>query len=166
MLEKFKNLSKRKKIIIGIIAFMLLPITLLVLGVDLSISGFKNKNRGKMVGGIAITIFMLFALVTSENTDADIATMEESPTNLYATIDESEESTIDKEVSKNEDSSNESVNKEDTEVSNNTEDIFAGYKLIEVDGGNLSGNREPNVVVDIGFGDREYWAFTNEYGRM
>lgn len=46
------------------------------------------------------------------------------------------------------------------------EDVFAGYKLIEVDGGNLSGHREPNVVVDIGFGDREYYAFTNEYGQL
>jgi hypothetical protein len=45
-------------------------------------------------------------------------------------------------------------------------DLFAGYKLIEVDGGNLSGYREPNVVVDIGFGDRKYWAFTNEYGQL
>ena len=30
----------------------------------------------------------------------------------------------------------------------------------------MSGYREPNVVVDIGFGDREYWAFTNEYGQL
>lgn len=43
---------------------------------------------------------------------------------------------------------------------------FSGYKLIEVDGGDLSGDREPNVVVDIGYGDREYWAFTNEYGQL
>lgn len=47
-----------------------------------------------------------------------------------------------------------------------TEDIFSGYKQIVVDGGNLSGHREPNVVVDIGFGDREYYAFTNEYGQL
>lgn len=45
-------------------------------------------------------------------------------------------------------------------------DLFAGYKLIEVDGGDLSGHREPNVVVDIGYGDRKYWAFTNEYGQL
>ncbi|MEH7223202.1 DNA/RNA non-specific endonuclease [Bacillus sp. JJ1566] len=45
-------------------------------------------------------------------------------------------------------------------------ELFSGYKLIEVDGGDLSGYREPNVVVDIGFGDREYWAFTNEYGQL
>ena len=43
---------------------------------------------------------------------------------------------------------------------------FSGYKLIEIDGGDLSGYREPNVVVDIGFGDREYWAFTNEHGQL
>lgn len=60
-----------------------------------------------------------------------------------------------------------SKDKENNEKqANNTEDLFAGYKLIEVDGGNLSGHREPNVVVDIGFGDREYYAFTNEYGQL
>lgn len=42
----------------------------------------------------------------------------------------------------------------------------AHYKLIGVNGGNTSGTRQPNVVVDIGFGDREYWAYTNEYGQM
>ncbi|MGG0643528.1 DNA/RNA non-specific endonuclease [Sporosarcina gallistercoris] len=43
---------------------------------------------------------------------------------------------------------------------------FSGYKLIEVDGGDLSGYREPNIVVDIGYGDREYWGFTNENGQL
>ncbi len=47
-----------------------------------------------------------------------------------------------------------------------TDERFSGYKLIEVDGGNLSGYRQPNVVVDIGYGDREYWAFTNEHGQL
>ncbi|MFL2106472.1 DNA/RNA non-specific endonuclease [Desemzia sp. FAM 23988] len=41
-----------------------------------------------------------------------------------------------------------------------------GYTLIEVDGGDLSGYRQANVVVDIGFGDREYWGYTNEYGQL
>ncbi|AQQ55228.1 DNA/RNA non-specific endonuclease [Planococcus lenghuensis] len=43
---------------------------------------------------------------------------------------------------------------------------FPGYELITVDGGDLSGYREPNVVVDVGYGEREYWAFTNEYGQL
>ena len=58
------------------------------------------------------------------------------------------------------DSKNEASSKEDSK------DLFEGYKLIEVDGGDLSGSRQPNVVVDIGFGDREYYAFTNEYGQL
>lgn len=52
------------------------------------------------------------------------------------------------------------------ETSTETNELFSGYTLIEVDGGDLSGYREPNVVVDIGYGDREYWAFTNEYGQL
>lgn len=45
-------------------------------------------------------------------------------------------------------------------------DLFAGYEQIQVDGGDLSGYREPNAVVEIGYGDREYWAFTNEFGQL
>ncbi|WHX42621.1 hypothetical protein QNH36_11035 [Mesobacillus sp. AQ2] len=57
------------------------------------------------------------------------------------------------------------VDVEETPSQQNNE-LFSGYKLIEVDGGDLSGYREPNVVVDIGYGEREYWAFTNEYGQL
>lgn len=51
---------------------------------------------------------------------------------------------------------------EDTTTKPNDE-LFPGYKLIEVDGGDLSCYRELNFVVDIGFGDRKYWAFTMLY---
>lgn len=49
-----------------------------------------------------------------------------------------------------------------------SEDVTEGgkYRLLEVEGGDLSGEREANVVVDIGFGDRAYWAYTNEYGQL
>lgn len=40
------------------------------------------------------------------------------------------------------------------------------YKIIDVDGGDRSGYREALVAVDIGFGDREYWGLTNEYGQL
>lgn len=55
---------------------------------------------------------------------------------------------------------------EATEKEKAESDKFKGYKLITVDGGNLSGYREANVVVDIGYGNREYWAFTNKYGQL
>jgi len=44
--------------------------------------------------------------------------------------------------------------------------LLKEYKLIEVYGGDLSGDRESMVVVDIGYGDREYYAITNEYGQL
>ncbi|WP_214805961.1 MULTISPECIES: DNA/RNA non-specific endonuclease [unclassified Exiguobacterium] len=53
-----------------------------------------------------------------------------------------------------------------TESKTPPKDSFTGYKKILVDGGDLSGNRQANVVVDIGFGDRKYWAFTNEHGQL
>lgn len=69
-------------------------------------------------------------------------------------------------LSKNIDINKQVENTKIQETLNDPEDIFSGYRLIEVDGGDLSGNREANVVVDIGFGDREYYAFTNEYGQL
>lgn len=62
-------------------------------------------------------------------------------------------------------SQNKTINTEKVSVPEQS-NIFDGYRIIEVDGGDLSGHREPNVAVDIGFGDREYWAFTNEYGQL
>jgi len=52
--------------------------------------------------------------------------------------------------------------------SNSTDEptINGKYRKIEVDGGDTSGTRKPLVVVDIGFGSREYWAYTNEYGQL
>ncbi|MBT2692753.1 hypothetical protein [Bacillus sp. ISL-55] len=80
------------------------------------------------------------------------------------------------ENSEKEETANENSEKEETadvdegageeKPTQSNDELFSGYKLIEVDGGDLSGYREPNVVVDIGFGDREYWAFTNEYGQL
>ena len=63
------------------------------------------------------------------------------------------------------DSAEEESVKEETSAQSNDE-LFAGYKLIEVDGCNKSGHRDAKVVVDIGYGEREYWAFTNEYGQL
>lgn len=40
------------------------------------------------------------------------------------------------------------------------------YQILNVDGGDRSGHREANVKVDIGFGDRTYWAYTNAYGQL
>lgn len=46
--------------------------------------------------------------------------------------------------------------------------IYMGktYKIIKVDGGDLNGIRLANVAVDIGYGSREYWGLTNEFGQL
>lgn len=96
-------------------------------------------------------------------TDAEDASITDAET------DSQEAATV--ETNKNSDKEDLDTNADDEAAAEETEaeskfDLFAGYKLIEVDGGDLSGYREPNVVVDIGFGDREYWAFTNEHGQL
>lgn len=59
--------------------------------------------------------------------------------------------------------------KGDYTVTANNENIeYNGttYKIIQVDGGDLSGTRQSNVAVDVGYGDRVYWALTNEHGQL
>ena len=109
---------------------------------------------------ILSAIFIAFNLVSCEP-------KQNNDTNANINIVETEESKDRVEIEEStdiEESSNQDLVVE--EQNNSKEDIFAGYRLIEVDGGDLSGHREANVVVDIGFGDREYWAFTNEYGQL
>lgn len=40
------------------------------------------------------------------------------------------------------------------------------YRIIEVNGGDMSGKRQSNVAVDIGYGNRIYWGLTNSYGQL
>ena len=59
MIEKFKSLSKGKKIIVGVLAFILLPIVLLALGVELLLKGIKAKKIGKAILGAFLAISMI-----------------------------------------------------------------------------------------------------------
>ena len=123
------------------------------------------KDIKKIIGIIPIIAILITGCSNNNAQSNQVGNLNNSSTTITEKSD----------VSENEDSLSENTNTDDSKTSqnlvtesnsNNKEDIFAGYKLIEVDGGNLSGHRESNVVVDIGFGDREYWAFTNEYGQL
>lgn len=91
--------------------------------------------------------FLLGVLFLSGCTDADVSVSTSTST----------EETVEKEPLQEE---------QTTKTPKSEGNIFEGYTKIEVDGGDQSGTREANVVVDIGFGDREYWAFTNEHGQL
>lgn len=99
---------------------------------------------------------------TNEDTSSTIEKVEEPATQTEEVVETTETSTDD---SNTETTAEEPAEAEET-VTNSDNNLFSGYKLIDVDGGDLSGYRESNVVVDIGYGDRAYWAFTNEYGQL
>jgi DNA/RNA non-specific endonuclease len=109
-------------------------------------------------------LLAIFFIAGCTNTE-DVSVTEEKSESQAPTADTAEYSN--QEETETEETTaivNKTVEK-DTSAQENTE-LFPGYKLIEVDGGDLSGDRQPNVVVDIGFGDRKYWAFTNEHGQL
>lgn len=97
---------------------------------------------------------------TEQTAQQDDATSKEATTNNDA--NQSTEQTADATEDKQTKETTSSTKSTATPVS----DAFKRYKKIEVDGGDLSGSRQANVVVDIGFGDRKYWAFTNEHGQL
>lgn len=104
---------------------------------------------------LLLTIFLTVGCANVEETaNTDVETDSQEVTTVESM--NNEEDTVTK--------VDEPVVEETATQANN--DLFSGYKRIEVDGGDLSGYREANVVVDIGFGDREYWAFTNEHGQL
>lgn len=105
---------------------------------------------------------LLMAGCTSEDTPSTSEKVEEPATQTEEVVETTETSTDD---ANTETTAEEPATAEET-VTNSDNNQFSGYKLINVDGGDLSGYREANVVVDIGYGDREYWAFTNEHGQL
>ena len=115
------------------------------------------KKKMSYIILLLTTIFMIGCTKLEDASSTDVETdLQEATTvetNINSEKEEANSTVID-----------EPVVKETPAQSNN--DIFSGYKLIEVDGGDSFGYREPKVVVDIGYGDREYWAFTNEHGQL
>lgn len=105
---------------------------------------------------LLLTIIVMVGCTSVEdatNTDRETEPQEVTTVNTNENNQKEETTVVDEPI----------VEEKPTQSNN---ELFSGYKLIEVDGGDLSGDREPNVVVDIGYGDREYWAFTNEYGQL
>lgn len=122
------------------------------------------KKKGKFPFIISIVVLTLFMGLTVGPKE-EIAQLTQNPSDNTESVANSVEN--DDIVEDDEPSvAIESSSGEPANVSRAADVTFSGYKEIIVDGGNTSGYRKPMVVVDIGFGDREYWAFTNEYGQL
>ena len=123
--------------------------------------------------GIILLLISLFVLFTGcsqqDNTETKINKTQEVSKNNAATVESKKsipEDEAEKTTSESKVSPSVPATSTPTITSVNGDFDYSKYTLIEVDGGDMSGYRKPNVRVDVGFGDREYWAFTNEYGQL
>ena len=121
------------------------------------------KGR-KLVWAMSSMMLLSACTPTEAVTEEEItaSSLIESSAEVAPVATDKEESKESKEVSL--ESAGSSAYSESTEPQSSVS--LDGYALIEVYGGELSGYRAANVVVDIGFGDREYWAYTNEHGQL
>lgn len=157
--------------VLAAIGLIIAPALTIYLNKKFKIKGFKYYSA---LFGILLAAFIVSAIImpSDSNTENQQKLAIQTKDEVTETIENSitEEDTESKEDTKTEENNKtEETSKGDESKQNPTnltDDIFEGYRLIEVYGGDLSGHREPNVVVNIGFGNREYYAFTNEYGQL
>lgn len=108
------------------------------------------------------SIYLVFSLSMFLLAGCDV----EESSSIDDTIEVSESQAESVESSETIEEQEERVTESETEEPRTASDSFSGYEQLEVDGGDLSGDRAANVVVNVGFGDRTYWAFTNEHGQL
>ena len=120
--------------------------------------------KGKKLLWAMSSILLLSACTPTEAVTEEI----KAPSSIDSSVEVASMATDTKESKENEEVYSDSVVPSDASESAEPQSSvsFDGYALIEVYGGDLSGCRAANVVVDIGFGDREYLAYTNEYGQL
>lgn len=104
--------------------------------------GWKSKKKSALILGVFLSLIFMTAIGAGTALDKDHSA-DEGYNHSSVQIDAS---------------TSEEIHKQTID--------FTGYERLEVYGGDLSGHRESNVVVDIGFGDRAYFAFTNAYGQL
>lgn len=167
---------------------------LLLIGTVASIAGFiifarkydiSQFSRKKLYGTLAVLLAVSIVFVgVSPWTSSDVESPQDQTQqtavsdteNKDNSKDEKEDSTdavvadtTTAENEKNSSSGNASDSSKTPSDSNDTtsnSNMFDGYRIVDVNFCSLSGDRLANVAVDIGYGDREYWAFTNEHGQL
>lgn len=122
-------------------------------------NGLFNKKNRAIILGLLLTATFTFTGCSSSKDD-------QSQNTTTVEVDQKEVEAAKKAEENASTSFAAEKNQEDLPKESSQEEEFNGYRSIEVDGGNQSGHREANVVVNIGFGNRKYYAFTNKYGQL
>ena len=121
------------------------------------------KKRMNYLILLLTIIFMAGCTNVEDTSNTDVETDSQEVTTVETDTNNEKEETVTTVVDEEETPSVPVAEETQTQPNN---ELFSGYELIEVDGGDLSGYRQSNVVVDIGYGDRKYWAFTNKHGQL
>lgn len=129
----------------------------------------KWSQKSWRMNLLLLSLLILFTGCSQQNdTEIKINKNQESSEKTEATIESQNMNTDDETETNSENEVSTSVPAASTPTitSVNGDFDYSKYTIIVVDGGDISGYRKPNVRVDIGFGDREYWAFTNEHSQL
>lgn len=125
------------------------------------------RESSKMKKNFLILLLMIILITGCTNVEDSTITIGENAPQEVAAVNREPEEHVTEAIAEPK-GAEKDVNEpavEDTPSKPNDE-LFSGYKRIELDACDLSGNRKSNVVVDVGYGDREYWAFTNNHGQL
>lgn len=114
--------------------------------------------------------------VNTENTASDVNTVDnvstESIVGVSKVVQESKDKVLDEvnlvssSVSELFGSSSSLLSSFDNSAVDTNPPIVDGKNIYTVDACDLNGNRFPHAQVDVGYGDREYWGYTNAYGQL
>lgn len=154
------------------IGCLFVPVAVLVYAKKKDILALSRKKLYGILSAIVVAslVFVGVSPWTTETTE--ITSIDDPQTeNVSVNKEEKTSNTTDDAKEKTEStktSSADNATSSDKSTSNSTtsNDMFEGYKIVDVNYCSLSGSRQANVAVDIGYGDREYWAFTNEHGQL
>lgn len=124
----------------------------------------RKAARNTKIGTILTAVVIIFFLITitgCSNDDYIISKGNEIASDIPTKVVENTVTPIPKDIHKK--------NNDAKSTKSNAKSIkYKGknYKIVKVDGGNMSGKRLSNVAVDIGYGNRVYWGLTNKYGQL
>lgn len=155
------------------IGCLFVPVAVLVYAKKKDILALSRKKLYGILSALVVAS-LVFVGVSPWTPEATEITTADDPQTENVSVDKEDKTsnTTDDAKEKTESTKNSSADNatsSDKSTSNSTtsnDDMFDGYKIVDVNYCSLSGSRQANVAVDIGYGDREYWAFTNEHGQL
>lgn len=156
-----------------LVGYILAPVAVIVYARKSNLLAISRKKLYGILSALVVASFVFMAVSPWTPEATEITTVDDPQTeNVSVDKEDKTSNTTDDAKEKTESTKNSSADNatsSDKSTSNSTtsnDDMFDGYKIVDVNYCSLSGSRQANVAVDIGYGDREYWAFTNEHGQL